>query len=978
MNEECSLQHLVFPSLSLQSLPTTKENKEIHEDFCGSRSCRQSVKYEFPNFPREHNVYSKEGSNAFEDDDGDQKYISKMMKNRRQTEHSIQHIGNEIKRIEKVYEISNFIKDKEDRKEQHYLRKVDSETLQKIHIATMIKLIRKYPEYLRDISDFEFIEQIGQGGFSKVWKAQDLRTGHICAVKELHEVNLTGRLLLSYVREIHTTIASQSRFVIPFIGFTITPPYCIITEYMPFDTLFNYTNISHRRTRLSGTHLTVIAMCIAKGMSVLEDRKVLHRDLKALNILIDKEGLPKICDFGVSRFANENGRLSKKIGTLSHMAPELLNSREYNSKVDVYSFGMLLYEMIESHNCYSHQKPQDIERCIQNNIMPRFKNANRNMRKLIKRCWSKNPIDRPTFEEIFSTFKSGKAYFPGSNISEINEFIKMIEEEEHKSAPNPKKEIFCNIDEIISDLETRFQIQEVMNKSCEEGRLRTYFSIVGLDHHFGPPGSNFSVIENNHNFSISSIQDSKEESFYKTLEYLQPIIQPNEFSDIFKYTLEHFHKCDDIKAMNAILEFYREISKRNHNFLNIFHEYKLFTILPFEIKELTENIYQLLFIFYEQRPNLIDQSYRRITQYYIIFYPLRSILLFGKFIEQVSLTKDPYPVIKFFLSYARRYLHHKTGCQYINILYNIILKYQEYHEFAEFNKDHIRPIFCKFLSSKIKEVCIESMKAICSLYDQEFKIPINILNHMLKYDECSRYSVSILLRIENIPASEELFSNLVTRSLLTFRTFNLVLKFISQSREHCKVASENLLWMKILKPETIEYSLQIFLYLFSDHEFKSKLITTDLIFNFLNYLTFFNEIKHFTSIYIILKSIQMDQEFCNKLVSTGFIKNYLSLLIQNRSKTTDNQFIFTVEPIIRKVYCDDYVICLPRILELIQNTNEPNTNAISLISTLSRYPEVASKLAIGELIFYFKKLCKIPQMRRSCEFFLKNVESYYS
>ena len=84
---------------------------------------------------------------------------------------------------------------------------------------------------------------------------------------------------------------------------------------------------------------------IARGMQVLSVNKVIHRDLKPQNILM-KNGVVKIADFGLARRFMGNDCMRTFVGTPSHMAPEILRGEDYTEKVDVYSAGAILYEMI--------------------------------------------------------------------------------------------------------------------------------------------------------------------------------------------------------------------------------------------------------------------------------------------------------------------------------------------------------------------------------------------------------------------------------------------------------------------------------------------------------------------------------------------------------------------------------------------------------------------------------------------------------
>ena len=96
------------------------------------------------------------------------------------------------------------------------------------------------------------------------------------------------------------------------------------------------------------TSRQIILVGIARGMKYLHDRNIIHKDLKSDNILLDKNFHPLISDFGLSKFI-ENGHShseSKNVGTLTYMAPEIIRGEKYGKEVDVYSFGILMFEIV--------------------------------------------------------------------------------------------------------------------------------------------------------------------------------------------------------------------------------------------------------------------------------------------------------------------------------------------------------------------------------------------------------------------------------------------------------------------------------------------------------------------------------------------------------------------------------------------------------------------------------------------------------
>ena len=104
----------------------------------------------------------------------------------------------------------------------------------------------------------------------------------------------------------------------------------------------------------TNTTRQIILFGISSRMDYLHQRNIIHRDLKAGNILLDSEYHPLITDFGLSKFLtiNNSYRQSQFCGTLPYEAPEIIENKKYNRKVDVYAFGILMYEILTDSFAY--------------------------------------------------------------------------------------------------------------------------------------------------------------------------------------------------------------------------------------------------------------------------------------------------------------------------------------------------------------------------------------------------------------------------------------------------------------------------------------------------------------------------------------------------------------------------------------------------------------------------------------------------
>lgn len=134
------------------------------------------------------------------------------------------------------------------------------------------------------------------------------------------------------------------------------PVFCIITEYLSGGSLRAFLHKLEHKT-LPLEKLISLALDIARGMEYIHSQGVIHRDLKPENILFDEDFCVKIADFGIACEEAYCDALAEDIGTFRWMAPEMIKHKSYGRKVDVYSFGLLLWEMVTGRIPYEEMSP---------------------------------------------------------------------------------------------------------------------------------------------------------------------------------------------------------------------------------------------------------------------------------------------------------------------------------------------------------------------------------------------------------------------------------------------------------------------------------------------------------------------------------------------------------------------------------------------------------------------------------------------
>ncbi|KAL1537400.1 non-specific serine/threonine protein kinase [Salvia divinorum] len=283
-------------------------------------------------------------------------------------------------------------------------------------------------------NDFDDVNKLGQGGFGAVYKGK-LQTGEEVAVKRLSKDSGQGNV--EFKNEVLLVAKLQHRNLVRLLGFSMEgTERVLIYEFVQNASLDQFIFDPVKRSQLDWDRRYKIIGGIAKGILYLHEDsrlKIIHRDLKASNVLLDGEMNPKIADFGMARLFKPDetqGNTSKIVGTYGYMSPEYAMHGQYSIKSDVFSFGVLVLEIVSGQRNVCIQNGDNVEDLLTltwknwregtatSMVDPVLMNGAGSVRDMMRcihmglLCVQENPASRPTMASVALMLSSSTMTLP--------------------------------------------------------------------------------------------------------------------------------------------------------------------------------------------------------------------------------------------------------------------------------------------------------------------------------------------------------------------------------------------------------------------------------------------------------------------------------------------------------------------------------------------------------------------------------------
>lgn len=259
------------------------------------------------------------------------------------------------------------------------------------------------------IDNYKIVSVLGRGGMGIVYKAYDTKLDRYIAIKMLTSTSGSDqeRFIERFKREAKNQAKLSHPNIVAVYGFIeYSNLLGIVMEYVEGESL---EKVIERQGRFNLYDVIYILKQLLLGIGYAHSKGFVHRDIKPSNIILNKEGITKIMDFGISKslFDNSMTKTGSKIGTVYYMSPEQIRSEEVTNRSDIYSIGCTAYEMIIGEPPFDFPSEYEVMDAHLKKNAPRvtekMSGVPEKIDKILLRALEKNPLNRyNTCEEMFN------------------------------------------------------------------------------------------------------------------------------------------------------------------------------------------------------------------------------------------------------------------------------------------------------------------------------------------------------------------------------------------------------------------------------------------------------------------------------------------------------------------------------------------------------------------------------------------------
>ena len=779
-------------------------------------------------------------------------------------------------------------------------------------------------DYLVRYEDFNLMQCLGEGGYGEVFLAEHLPTHTYCAVKRIRKGSAQEKNLLYLCREVMTLANCRNYFLLAFLGYTDTPPYLIVAEYVPRGSLYNALMHLPNAPVLTGTDKTRIAMGIACGMASLHAQDIIHRDLKSMNILLDSKLLPKICDFGVARFMGDaEGRVvSQRIGTYHWMAPELFTSQNYDNKVDVYAYGMILWEMIAEQIPFAGMNGSQIMIDVcERHMRPVIPDGTpKKLRNLIEMCWQDDPQKRPEFRQIYSAFSKGQVMFDGTDPEAVAELARQIRDTDPTAPPSTGVGL-----EIEAPLSSRH-----------------------VESYDGDP-------------YMMVLRNPKSDQFLETFVHVIRGLTEEKASSFFTATKEAMAVGLAPEVIEKMLSELLSLFERDANMIQRFVDTNAVICLPFSPVEIATPAFRLLLKVVKSVPRAVTPEVANKILARVDTEKNKLVSIFSELALVADKHPEMIPSMREFVKYAQNFIDSDFGAAFLRVVHHVKARVPGFSD---------EGVFLMGLNSANIDTIKAAYAALSPNWVQSSDVPWDPVVRHLSVAQLACGVTGILLKLQNYPPSKQLLDALVNAGAYSPHVPHILCRFC-EAAENLGYMLQDFRWMT--GPMTASGSFLVALRIFTRGELRPYISESPNLPGLLSRVATERNPEELMAIATMVRRMTLNPALAQKFADSQFLDRYIKITMSSQNKELINSCLIVVDAVARTAFVTPLLLLIPYLPELLRG--DMALTALTTALVLSYHRQTNPTFQSIQFPQYVTQLTLPPEYERYRNDLLQNLAS---
>lgn len=818
------------------------------------------------------------------------------------------------------------------------------------------RLKEELPDKIYKSRDLEIEKCIGECAFGKYFLAKHLPTNNFYMVKKFYKNSAQSDIFRRFNLEIRTLSRCNSVCVQKLVGFTAFSPYSVITEYYPnrsIDTFLYSINESRKRC-IIGTPQSKIATGVAWGLMHIHSRGIIHRDLRVENVFLDKNFVPKVANFGIANFLDNYQNLTKVIGFTQYLVPEVGLGHDYGVQAEMYSFGMFLYEMYEMKKPFmGYSAKQILNQVIKGGERPKFSNEiPENLQKFIEKCWDADPDKRPTIEEAFDLFSTGKLAFPGTDHQEILDFVEFLKDNDDEP-------------ETIDNFE--LEAHEFLKTNCQDilssGISKTIEEIVEEEQ------DQYQELKPENKIEIQEYEGISTEDFIRLMSEFRDA-DINNLMQISPPLINIILNSLDYEKINLILKTAVELIHKNNEFIFYLDAAGFYTSYQIISSEIADNLIELYSFAFALLPQMLTENHAYFIAQLLNLRPEKVLSLFSHYLLNFESIENPWPVLDLLVTNYHKVINEDYGDNLLKLLFYLVVSFKPY---CDGRFQYVIQTYLDFLKSNNERTLKSAYKGlICLVADQMTEINIDQIVQHLDSDIYD-YVISFLLRLPINIYQEHLaviVDDIISHCGDYKYTWVLLLK-ISKFDQNLHFFIENTSWMQYSDSFPSE-SMKLFISIFREPEYRQLLAESEFFCDFMKGVIQYSSAENYNALDSIITRIKLNKLIMKQIHQNGFIEQFIDQSVACSSHEMHKTCLICLDSFSRIDYFPEYLNFIPVLMTHLKSPDLYGY-AVHVIVSLSYHCEIARIFVKKGFINYFITLKSVREYAEISDIFLSNA-----